>query len=476
MLFNSYEFLFLFLPIVLLVYWGLAVKQRAWRLFWLTAASYYFYAYWNLPYLAIIFASTAIDFLVGPKIYNAENKRVRFAWLCVSLLSNLGGLAFFKYYNFATDQVNGFGALFGTSGLLPVLNIALPIGISFTAFESLSYTIDLYRREVKPAPDFLSLACFVSVFPRMIAGPIIRYKPFAPQIERDPRTRDHRDDAVNGIYFFVVGLAKKVLVADTIARTINPLLAGTNYLDLGLVGSWGVMLGYTFQLYFDFSGYSDMAVGLGKMLGFDLPQNFNSPYKAVSLIDFWRRWHITLSTWLRDYLYIPLGGSRGPEFATMRNLLITMVLGGLWHGANWTFVIWGVYHGALLVLNHQLVKLHLDTNPVGKILSNPILTRAVTFILVVIGWTFFRADSLAMASHLLQSMAGLNGVDWDVLRDLNAGFWMVVAFAFLLANFAPDTWDWKPTPRLRYAVILGVLGAVCVLLLGSPSPFLYFQF
>jgi alginate O-acetyltransferase complex protein AlgI len=476
MLFNSYEFLFLFLPVVLLVYWGIAVRNRTWRLFWLTAASYYFYAYWNLPYLAIIVASTAIDFWVGPKIHAAQDRRARLAWLGVSLLSNLGGLAFFKYYNFATDQVNGFGALFGTGGILPVLNIALPIGISFTAFESLSYTIDLYRGEVKPARDFLSLACFVSVFPRMIAGPIIRYKPFAPQIDRDPRTRNHADDAVTGIYFFVVGLAKKVLVADTIARSINPLLAGSNYLDLGLVGSWGVMLGYTYQLFFDFSGYSDMAVGLGKMLGLDLPQNFNSPYKATSLIDFWRRWHITLSSWLRDYLYIPLGGSRGPEWATMRNLLVTMVLGGLWHGANWTFVIWGLYHGVLLVLNHQLVKWNAGATGVGRVLGHPIVTRAVTFLIVVVGWTFFRSESLGVAVFLLEAMVGLHGVDWAVLESLNAGFWALVAFAFVVTNFAPNTWQIKIPPRMRYAVILGVLAALCVLLLGQPSPFLYFQF
>lgn len=476
MLFNSYEFLFLFLPITLLVYWGIAAKKRTWRLLWLTAASYYFYAYWNLPFLALIIGSTAIDYFVGPKIYAAESIRARRAWLSISLLSNLGGLAFFKYYNFGAAQVNGLSALFGASALAPILNVALPIGISFTAFESLSYTIDLYRRQVKPAPDFISLACFVSAFPRMIAGPIIRYKPFAPQLERDPRTRDHQADIVNGVYFFVVGLAKKVLVADMLARAINPLLAGTNYLDLGLVGSWGVMLGYTFQLFFDFSGYSDMAVGLGKMLGLDLPQNFNSPYKATSLIDFWRRWHITLSSWLRDYLYIPLGGSRNGEFETMRNLMITMVLGGLWHGANWTFVIWGAYHGVLLVLNHQLVKINWGASSVGRLLTHPILTRAATFLLVVVGWTFFRSDSLATAVYLLQSMIGLHGVDWGVLDSLNLSFWALVVFAFVVTNFAPNTWEIRITPRLRYAVLFAIIAAACILLLGQPSPFLYFQF
>lgn len=475
MLFNSYEFIFLFLPVVLVVYWGIAVRHRNWRLLWLTLASYYFYAFWNYQYLALIIASTAIDYWVGPKIYAAQDPRARRAWLSVSLISNLGGLAFFKYYNFGAAELNGFGAWFGLSDLAPVLNIALPIGISFTAFESLSYTIDLYRGKVKPAPDFLALACFVSVFPRMIAGPIIRYAPFAPQIERDPRTRDHADDAMNGIYFFVVGLAKKVLVADLIAAQINPLLFGDNYLKLGLIGSWAVMLGYTFQLFFDFSGYSDMAVGLGKMLGLDLPQNFNSPYKAESVMDFWRRWHITLSAWLRDYLYIPLGGSRGSEFATMRNLMLTMVLGGLWHGANWTYVVWGAYHGVWLVLNHQSRKLNLGATRFA-FLTNPILTRAATFIIVVFGWTIFRSDSLSMAWYLMQSMVGLHGIGWQVLNTLTIGFWALLAFCFLVTQFAPNTWEFKITPRLRYAFALGILAVLCVLLLGQPSPFLYFQF
>jgi alginate O-acetyltransferase complex protein AlgI len=361
LLFNSYDFVFLFFPIVFAVYWGVTTRNRTARLLCLTLASYYFYAYWNYKFLALIIASTAIDYFVGPQIYAAQNPTARRAWLSVSLVSNLGGLAFFKYYNFATDSVNGLSALLGGGGLMPVLNIALPIGISFTAFESLSYTIDLYRGTVKPAKGFLALACFVAVFPRMIAGPIIRYAPFAPQMERDPRTRDRFDDAVTGIYFFVVGLAKKVLVADVIASYINPQLFGDQYLALGLIGSWGVMLGYTFQLFFDFSGYSDMAVGLGKLLGFDLPQNFNSPYKATSIADFWQRWHITLSRWLRDYLYIPLGGSRVSQLATLRNLAITMVLGGLWHGANWTFVIWGAYHGFWLIVNRlmEMRNLHL---------------------------------------------------------------------------------------------------------------------
>lgn len=474
MLFNSYEFLFVFLPIVLLVYWAVATRSRPTRLVWLLLASYYFYAYWNYYFLALIIGSTAIDYFVGPRIYNAKTTRARRLWLSVSLLSNLGGLAFFKYYNFTAAQVNGFAALFGSSGLAPVLNVALPIGISFTAFESLSYTIDLYRGTVKPAPDFISLACFVSLFPRMIAGPIIRYAPFAPQLARDPRTRDHGADAATGIYFFTMGLAKKVIVADLIAGYINPLLQSDAYLRLGLIGSWGVMLGYTFQLFFDFSGYSDMAVGLGKFLGFDLPQNFNSPYKAESIIDFWRRWHMTLSSWLRDYLYIPLGGSRGSEAATMRNLMITMVLGGLWHGANWTFVLWGAYHGFWLVLNHQVEKL----NKPGLLswITHPAMTRLATFAIVVFGWVLFRSDSMGMAWYLMQSMAGLHGIDWAVLQNLSYGFWALVLFCLVVTQFAPNTWQLRWQPRRRYAFALAVVAAVCVLMLGQRSPFLYFQF
>lgn len=235
------------------------------------------------------------------------------------------------------------------------------------------------------------------------------------------------------------------------------------------------MLGYTFQLYFDFSGYSDMAVGLGKMLGLDLPQNFNSPYKAANIIDFWRRWHITLSSWLRDYLYIPLGGSRHGEFATMRNLMITMVLGGLWHGANWTFVLWGFYHGIWLVLNHQSAKLNLNTTRFSFLLHTAV-TRAATFVIVVFGWVLFRSDNVSMAVYLWQSMLGLHGIGVDALFTLNFGFWALLAFAFGVSMFAPNTWQIKLTPRVRYAVVLGLLGAVCILMLGQRSPFLYFQF
>lgn len=486
MLFNSYEFIFLFLPIVLLVYWAVAARRRTTRLAWLLLASYYFYAYWNYYFLLLIIGSTAIDYFVGPRIYASKTLRERRLWLAVSLLSNLGGLAFFKYYNFTADQINGLAAFLGGSQIAPVLNVALPIGISFTAFESLSYTIDLYRGKVKPAPDFISLAVFVSLFPRMIAGPIIRYAPFAPQLERDPRTRDHGTDAVMGIYFFTIGLAKKVIVADLIAGYINPLLAGDSYLKLGLIGSWGVMLGYTFQLFFDFSGYSDMAVGLGKFLGFDLPQNFNSPYKAANLIDFWRRWHITLSTWLRDYLYIPLGGSHGSELATLRNLMITMVLGGLWHGANWTFALWGAYHGFWLVLNHLSDKIQtpgIDNKPgfskkpgLFNALTHPALTRVVTFVVVVFGWVLFRSESISMAGYLMQAMVGLHGIDWQVLSSLGYGFWALIGFCLVVVNFAPNTWQLQWQPKPRYAFALAVLAVICILMLGQRSPFLYFQF
>ena len=347
MLFNSYEFIFLFLPLCLLLWW-----QPGWRapqrLGFLVLASYLFYGWWDYRFVPLLLLSTLVDYRVGRYLSRAQNPSGRILALMLSLAVNLGLLGFFKYSGFLASSLNAVVAGFSGAQPLPVWDIVLPVGISFYTFQTLSYTIDIYRGQARPADSFLQFAAYVSLFPQLIAGPIVRYGQLQAQLCSLARHPDWQQMA-RGLFFFVAGLSQKLLLADLIAARVNPLLA--DYQSLRLCGSWFAMLGYSCQLYFDFAGYSNMAVGLGLMLGLELPQNFASPYQSRNIAEFWRRWHITLSTWLRDYLFIPLGGSRLGSWVTLRNLILVMFLGGLWHGAGWTFVLWGLYHGVLLTLH-----------------------------------------------------------------------------------------------------------------------------
>jgi alginate O-acetyltransferase complex protein AlgI len=346
---------------------------------------------------------------------------------------------------------------------LPMLNIILPIGISFYTFNSMSYTIDIYRRVVRRAPSALHFSAFVALFPHLIAGPIVRYADIEEQFAR-LKTRLSSAQATTGIFFFVTGMAKKVLIADRFAPTSDALFAAP--FNVGAIAAWAGVLSYTLQIYFDFSAYSDMAVGLAHMMGIQFPQNFNSPYKAVNIADFWRRWHMSLSTWLRDYLFIPLGGSRGSNFETLRNLTITMFLGGLWHGASWTFVFWGLYHGFLLAGHATLVRL-------GWTPKSAIVSRMITFLAVVIGWVFFRADTFKAATAILGGMFGANGISqWSPY----VGTYALLAAAGTVVFLLPNTWEIKFQPRVTYAVAFAATLVLAILFLGKASPFLYFQF
>lgn len=343
MLFNSYIFVFVFLPLALLGWWQL--RHTAARLVFLTLASYLFYAWWDWRFLPLMIASTTVDYIAGQHIARSDDSRTRKLWLVCSLSFNLTILGFFKYYGFFARSANTVAESMGLIGFAPVLNIILPIGISFYTFNSMSYTIDIYRRIVKPAKSVLHFSTFVAMFPHLIAGPIVRYADIEDQFN-DLKSRLPWHQASVGIYFFVMGMAKKLLIADQLAPQVNAYFAGPQ--GQGMAAAWIGALGYTFQLYFDFSGYSDMAVGLAHLLGIQFPQNFNSPYKAENIGDFWRRWHMSLSTWLRDYLFITLGGSRGTTLATARNLFITMFLGDYgtapigpsWSGACTTACCW----------------------------------------------------------------------------------------------------------------------------------------
>lgn len=460
MLFNSYEFLFLFAPITFLGYYKLPAQ---WRVGWLLGASYLFYAYWDVRFLALIWFSTAVDFVAGWQIGHSQTQAQRKMWLGVSLLLNLGTLGFFKYYNFFTDSFNDLLDVF------PELNIILPIGISFYTFQSMSYTIDIFRNKTEPTPYFFRFALYIVMFPQLIAGPIVRYTDIEARLQRIGE-KISPQLIQKGIVFFVLGLAKKVVIADQFAFFVNHILRfGAE--DVPFFQAWLAILSYTFQLYFDFSGYSNMAIGLGYMLGFEFPRNFNLPYIARNISDFWRRWHITLSTWLRDYLFISLGGSKGTVITTAINLMITMFLGGLWHGAAWTFVLWGVYHGAALMIFHAWRYNQLPAFPVY-------FARGFTFLVVVIGWVIFRSDSLGMAADWMQGLLGYHGVEslavvWDLPRSRTLFLLLGIGFTF---GMTLDTWDIAERITWRTTILLAILFVLSVMLMALPSPFLYFQF
>ena len=462
MLFNSTSFLYYFLPITYFMFWLLRTKMQ--RYVWLTITGYVFYSYWNPKYCILMALSTAISYLAGLGFLRWSDARNRRLCLVLPIVFDLSLLGIFKYANFASSSANWILHTAHSQLRTPTFDIVLPIGISFYTFHTITYIVDSYRGVIKPTRNVFEFSCYVSLFSQLVAGPIVRFR----QIEGDLENIDHTNQAADlerGWSFFVLGMAKKVLIADSIAQIINPAFA--RWHALSTLDAWLCVLGYTYQLYFDFSGYSDMAVGLGAMFGLRLPQNFNSPYKALDVSDFWGRWHISLSTVLRDYLYFPLGGSRCGKWKTCRNLMITMLLGGLWHGANWTFVIWGAYHGLLLVA----------TRFSGEMLERwpTVFRKLLTFLFVVVGWVIFRSTDFSMALGLLKSMfwwqPGIHIGTWQSLLAL-------LLVAGCLAHFGPNTFElrhkWKPIPTLA----LGALLLVCIVFIygGQQTPFLYFQF
>ncbi len=461
MLFNSYIFLFAFLPLVLAGWWGIPSLRL--RLMFLTLSGYVFYAGWDWRFLPLLIASTTVDYVAGQKIAASEDPSVRKHWLVFALTINLAILGFFKYYGFFANSLNRVLQAWGIQFAAPVMEIVLPIGISFYTFNSMSYTIDIYRRVVHRARSALHYSAFVALFPHLVAGPIVRYADVEAQLNH-LRRKLPSQEAATGIWFFVCGMAKKVLIADQLAGPVDAFFANSS--GQGILITWLAVLGYSFQLYFDFSGYSDMAVGLAHLLGIQFPRNFRMPYQAEDIAEFWRRWHISLSTWLRDYLFIPLGGSRLGLGRTAWNLTVTMFLGGLWHGANWTFVVWGLYHGVLLALNYF-------ARQRGWMPASSAQRRAVTFLAVTVGWVFFRSTSLAQAGEILGAMLGANGLG-DIPMDVVFLGWLMLAAA--IAHLGTDTWEVRWQPRLAYAAAASLALTLSILLLDRESPFLYFQF
>ncbi len=485
MVFSSHLFLFLFLPAALALYY---LAPRRTKHVMLTLASYLFYGWANPLFVVLMFVSTLIDYVsglfiaqqwgrswrepIGTLAKGVRRTRTQKAFLVVSMCSNLALLGFFKYFNFATENYDAVMQAAGLANLKLDLwfRITLPLGISFYTFQSMSYTIDVYRGDAKAIRNGVDFWCYVSMFPQLVAGPIIRFQDVADQLESRRHTMEK---FARGVAFMGLGMAKKILLANPCGKVADMAFdAGS----VGLFDSWYGVIAYAFQIYFDFSGYSDMAIGLGLMTGFVFAKNFDSPYHSQSITEFWRRWHLSLSTWLRDNLYVPLGGNRKGEARTYLNLAAVMLLGGLWHGASWNFLIWGAIHGGMLGFERIQGK-----DSFYRRLPGPAKV-AVTFVIVLFTWVFFRAADLPTSWAYVQSMLGLGHAQAGA--GLLAGlvyqpyYLFSVVLAGVIVFAAPQTWDF--TRRMSWAKVGVVLGAMALSLLAlttqSFNPFIYFIF
>ena len=518
MLFNSFEFLLFFAPFAFIgVYLLKTYISRKYVIYWLIIASIFFYGWWNPPYLVLILSSVVFNYIIFKKLIssNYNNKLLLF----IGVSGNLAAIAYFKYALFILENIN-----FAFNSAWVIQPIILPLAISFFTFQQIALLIDAYRGSVKNIP-FPRYVLFILFFPQLIAGPIVRSSEIVHQFEKKSVFIPNAKNLSIGISIFIIGLFKKVVIADSMALFVNPVFsAASNGIELTIWEAWGGALAYTFQLYFDFSGYSDMAIGLARIIGIRIPINFFSPYKATSIRDFWRRWHITLSRFLRDYLYIPLGGNRKGKSRQYKNLILTMALGGLWHGAAWTFILWGFIHGVLLIVNNLWLNLKIKN---WMYIRNNVMwqwsCRFLTFFAVVNSWVIFRSDNLNTAYAMYRAMFGVNGISLpDELKTMapwlermgvkfdgmfhNAtGDWIVgyawIAILLFVIWFLPNTMElmkrymypresimqlrtntrfiismWRPS--LFWAAVIASGGALSLLLiaLGTPSDFLYYQF
>ncbi len=468
MLFNSVEFIFIFLPITFFVYFYLNNKRlsEASKAF-LVFVSLIFYSWWNIVYLPLIISSMLFNYIVGSALSKDDTKNKK-VLLTFGIILNLCLLGYFKYIDFFIDN---FNILFNAN--ISLLYLALPLAISFFTFQQIAYLVDSYKNETREY-DFLNYSLFVTFFPQLIAGPIVHHKEMMPQFEKiNNKVKNYRNIAL-GLFIFSLGLFKKIIIADHFAKVAN--LGYANPEILNIVESWVTSLSYTLQLYFDFSGYTDMAIGVALLFNIRLPFNFNSPYKALNIQDFWKRWHMTLSRFLRDYIYIPLGGNRKGEYKTYNNLMATFLLGGLWHGAGWTFIFWGFLHGFALIVYHLWSK-------VGAKL-NKLLAWFITFNFINITWVFFRAENFTDALNILKSMFYLNNIDFPkfsellvnidskpkVLAIVLIGLFVVIRFKnsnYYLDNFIPNK---------KYAAIFIFMFFMAVINLNKYQIFLYFNF
>ncbi len=481
MVFSSHVFLFYFLPLVLGLYY---ITPQRWKQPLLTVLSYVFYGWWNPWFIFLMLFSTVIDYYCGLILQGkyhvwflrkgvapgapATSGERKFA-VVLSAVVNLSLLGFFKYFPFVQQNVNWILTSLGREAF-DIYRVTLPLGISFYTFQSMSYTIDLYRGDAPPARNLLDFSCYVALFPQLVAGPIVRYSDIAHQLS----VRRHTlDKFARGVMFLVLGLSKKILLANPMGEVADAAFGAGSLL---WYDAWVGDLAYAFQIYFDFSGYSDMAIGLGLMLGFTFPKNFDSPYKADSITNFWGRWHMSLSTWLRDYLYIPLGGNRRGAGRTYVHLMVVMLLGGLWHGASWNFVIWGAIHGVMLMGERLIGKNSLYR-------AAPRLVRVgITFVVVLIAWVFFRAPDLPSAIGYLGSMFGFGGgapsASLLSISLYDRYHLIILVVCALIVWFSRQSWDFAKSVTLVKAIVIILLfvWAVSVMWTQTFNPFIYFVF
>lgn len=484
MVFSSHIFLFYFLPIALAAYF---ISGQKWRNAILTLTSYIFYGWGEPSFVLLLLLSTCIDWGCGLVLMNYpqvsgeplqrggfRTRRQKIA-LCTSITSNLGLLGFFKYCDFGISNWNMIVETMcpGCDNLLlPLLHIALPLGISFYTFQSMSYTIDVYRGDAKGITNLVDFACYVSLFPQLVAGPIVRFQEVANQIQSRVMSVEK---AARGIAFFILGMAQKILLANPCGQMAD---ATFDHAGRGALEAWWGLSAYSLQIFFDFAGYSNMAIGLGLILGFVFPRNFDVPYRSASITEFWRRWHISLSTWLRDYLYIPLGGNRKGMYRTYINLFLVMFLGGLWHGASWTFVVWGSFHGFLLLAERAAgIKVTAPKNMAVRLFRH-----SYTLAAVMLAWVFFRSDNLETAWDFVKSLVGIGSEAMEsvLIRSMMEDPYHILMWTIALgcALFAPSAWNWTRTIGTAKWVMLFVLFALSIWAMTSQSynPFIYFIF
>ncbi|PJA89801.1 MAG: MBOAT family protein [Candidatus Magasanikbacteria bacterium CG_4_9_14_3_um_filter_32_9] len=475
MVFSSFLFLFGFLPLFLVLYFCTPIKYRNYTVL---ISSYFFYA-WGAPIFSLVlFFSNLVDYWISKAIYKFKNNnKKQQLFLVLSLIMNVGLLAYFKYANFFIKEFDNLLELGGFSGIHWTY-IALPIGISFFTFQKISYVIDVYKETVKPAEKFTIFALYVVLFPQLIAGPIIRYHDIAKQLKYRTYTSEK---IIYGIVRFTIGLSKKVLIADVVGKTADIVFAmQTN--DITSLYAWIGIFAYTMQIYFDFSGYSDMAIGLGSIMGFTFLENFNKPYIARSFTEFWRRWHISLSNWMKEYLYIPLGGNRGTKTRTFINLWVVFLISGLWHGASWTFVVWGIYHGIFLIVDR------LFWNKFEKKVHKTV-SISFTFFFIMIGWVFFRSETIGMSIQYIYQMFTpfTKSSQFLFVEIINNRTIVALIFAFLI-SFIPTyiklynkLVELKENKKIFYIIapiVSFILFFFSVITLANSgfNPFIYFRF
>jgi alginate O-acetyltransferase complex protein AlgI len=468
MSFVEFRFLWFFL-VVFIVYW--TMRNNTARKVWLLLCSYLFYAAWNWKFTFLVLGSTTVDYIVGQMLGRSESLAWRRFWIATSVCVNLGVLGFFKYFNFFISSASEFLTWLGLPASVNTLNIILPVGISFYTFHSMSYTIDVYRGKQRPILNFVDLALFVSFFPPLVAGPIVRAVYFLPQLVSAKKFSNI--DVRGAVMLFLAGFIKKACIADGVAPTVDRYFA--HPANFTATSAWIGVLFYAIQIYCDFSGYTDMAIAAARLLGYQLPNNFQFPYFARNVSDFWRRWHISLSSWLRDYLYIPLGGNRGSRGFAYRNVMITMLLGGLWHGAAWTFVIWGALHGLALLIHREWIRLTEGLKWAARAMRW--LAWPITIYAVCVAWIFFRAHGLSDAGTILKQFALFQGGGNE---HFHRWLLLLIGALVLIHWLNSRRWfaePWRRWPAPVFAAAYGCAFAV-VLLFVPPhyTPFIYFQF